>query len=41
MACLMVDDADKGRAIGRNGFRIQGIREIARRHFGLSDVKIR
>jgi NusA-like KH domain protein len=41
MAYLMVDDADKGRAIGRNGFRIQGIREIARRHFGLSDVKIR
>ncbi|MEM2929455.1 MAG: NusA-like transcription termination signal-binding factor [Thermoproteota archaeon] len=38
---ITVDDLDKGRAIGRNGFRIQGIREIARRHFGLSDVKIR
>ncbi len=38
---ITVDDVDKGRAIGRNGFRIQGIREIARRHFGLNDVKIR
>ncbi|NHV99501.1 MAG: NusA-like transcription termination signal-binding factor [Thaumarchaeota archaeon] len=41
VAYLTVDDAEKGRAIGRNGFRIQGIREIARRHFNLSDVKIR
>ncbi|MEM3712064.1 MAG: NusA-like transcription termination signal-binding factor [Thermoproteota archaeon] len=38
---VSVSDADKGRAIGKNGFRIQGIREIARRYFGISDVKIR
>lgn len=38
---ITVDEADKGRAIGKNGFRIQGIREIVKRHFGLSDVKIR
>ncbi|MCS7138938.1 MAG: NusA-like transcription termination signal-binding factor [Crenarchaeota archaeon] len=38
---VTVSDADKGKAIGKNGFRIQGIREIARRYFGVSDVKIR
>ncbi|MBO3768908.1 MAG: NusA-like transcription termination signal-binding factor [Thermoproteota archaeon] len=38
---VTVNDMDKGRAIGKNGFRIQVIREIARRYFGISDVKIR
>lgn len=41
VAYITVSDVDKGKAIGKNGFRIQGIREIAKRHFGLSDVKIR
>jgi NusA-like KH domain protein len=41
VAYITVSDMDKGKAIGKNGFRIQGIREIAKRHFGLSDVKIR
>lgn len=41
VAYITVSDIDKGKAIGKNGFRIQGIREIARRHFGLNDVKIR
>jgi len=38
---VTVSEMDKGKAIGRNGFRIQGIREFAKRHFGVSDVKIR
>lgn len=41
VAYITVSDMDKGKAIGKNGFRIQGVREIAKRHFGLSDVKIR
>jgi len=40
VAYVTVSEADKGRAIGRNGFRIQGIREIAKRYFGVNDVKI-
>lgn len=38
---ITVDEADKGRAIGKNGFRIQGIRKIVKRYFSLNDVKIR
>ncbi|MEM1557083.1 MAG: NusA-like transcription termination signal-binding factor [Thermoproteota archaeon] len=41
VAYVTVNDMDKGRAIGKNGFRIQGIREVAKRYFGVSDVKIR
>jgi N utilization substance protein A len=41
IAYITVSDLDKGRAIGKEGFRIRGIREIARRYFNISDVKIR
>lgn len=41
VAYITVDEMDKGRAIGKNGFRIEGIREIVKRHFGLNDVKIK
>ncbi|MGQ9478455.1 MAG: NusA-like transcription termination signal-binding factor [Thermoproteota archaeon] len=41
VAYVTVSDIDKGKAIGKNGFKIQCIREIAKRHFGLTDIKIK